>query len=99
VTTTTTTDNRDPHGDQGLAHEPHVHSVEWTSSERVFGIDGREQRREQLHVPLPRRHVVRSTLTDDYEAVEVVEPIDEPSQAEPAPSRPIGRIGTTRTET
>ena len=53
--------------------EPHVYSVEWTAWERVFAVDGEEHHREQAHVPRPRRQLVRSTLTADYEVVEVVE--------------------------
>ena len=55
---------------------PHVYAVEWSSRERVFLVDGREHHREQLRVPLPRRHVVRSARTADYEAIEGVEPTD-----------------------
>lgn len=53
--------------------EPHVYSVEWTAWERVFAVDGEEHHREQVRVPRPRRQLVRSTLTADYEVVEVVE--------------------------
>ena len=55
------------------ADEPHVYWVQWTAWERVFGVDGEEHHRERRGVVLPRRRIVRSVLTYDYEVVEVVE--------------------------
>ena len=51
----------------------HVYAVEWTTWERVFIVDGEEHHRERRGVVLPRRRIVRSVLTSDYEVVEVVE--------------------------
>ncbi|RYC05876.1 hypothetical protein [Nocardioides zhouii] len=55
------------------AARPPVWSVEWTSSERVFRVDGHEYRREQVALLQPRQRIVRSVLTSDYEVVEVLE--------------------------
>ena len=61
-------------GTASRAARPPVWSVEWTSSERVFRVDGHEYRREQAAPSQSRQHIVRSVLTCDYEVLEIVEP-------------------------
>ena len=55
---------------------PHVYSCEWTSSERVFRVDGRVHHRERRGVARSRQCIVRSALTCDYEVVDVVEVVE-----------------------
>ena len=61
-------------GTASRATRPPVWSVEWTSSERVFGVDGHEYRREHGALSQSRQRIVRSALTCDYEVLEIVEP-------------------------
>ena len=61
------------HDDRFGAEEPHVYSVEWSSREREYRVDGRWRRREERGVSLSHQRIVRSVLTCDYEVIEVAE--------------------------
>ncbi|MCF6376392.1 glycoside hydrolase family 16 protein [Nocardioides KLBMP 9356] len=51
--------------------EFHVFSVEWTPTEYVFRVDGREYYREQTAVSQAQQYLVLSNLTSDYELAEL----------------------------
>ena len=51
--------------------EFHVFSVEWTPTEYVFRIDGREYYRETEAVSQAQQYLVLSNLTSDYELAEL----------------------------
>jgi beta-glucanase (GH16 family) len=51
--------------------EFHVFSVEWTPTEYVFRIDGREYYRETGAVSQAQQYLVLSNLTSDYELDEL----------------------------
>ena len=52
-------------------NEFHVFSVEWTPTEYVFRIDGREYYRETAAVSQADQYLVLSNLTSDYELAEL----------------------------
>jgi beta-glucanase (GH16 family) len=49
----------------------HVYAVEWTPTEYVFRIDGREYYRETGAVSQAAQYLVLSNLTSDYELGEL----------------------------
>ena len=51
--------------------EFHVFSVEWTPTEYVFRVDGREYYRETEAVSQAQQYLVLSNLTSDYELAEL----------------------------
>lgn len=51
--------------------EFHVFSVEWTPTEYVFRVDGREYYRETAAVSQTQQYLVLSALTSDYELAEL----------------------------
>ena len=51
--------------------EFHVFSVEWTPTEYVFRVDGREYYRETSAVSQAQQYLVLSNLTSDYELAEL----------------------------
>ena len=52
-------------------NEFHVFSVEWTPTEYIFRIDGREYYREKAGVSQAQQYLVLSNLTSDYELAEL----------------------------
>ncbi len=52
-------------------NEFHVFSVEWTPSEYIFRVDGREYYRESAAVSQADQYLVLSNLTSDYELGEL----------------------------
>jgi len=51
--------------------EFHVFSVEWTPTEYIFRVDGREYYRETQAVSQAQQYLVLSNLTSDYELAEL----------------------------
>ena len=51
--------------------EFHVFSVEWTPTEYIFRVDGREYYREEQAVSQAQQYLVLSALTSDYELAEL----------------------------
>ena len=63
--------------------EFHVFSVEWTPTEYIFRVDGREYYRETEAVSQAQQYLVLSTLTSDYELGELTaEELSETAQVD-----------------
>ena len=63
--------------------EFHVFSVEWTPTEYVFRVDGREYYRETTAVSQAEQYLVLSNLTSDYELAELTaDELDDTAQVD-----------------